>query len=103
VLTEMRDLYQAVKQGPIPYLKRSRMFGILSWADSSESKSQSCDGVCAGNWTRSEKKRNFHLKRRNLAEKLMGHFNVETALASVPKSATKRAEREVHVADEAME
>jgi hypothetical protein len=33
----------------------------------------------------------------------MGHFNVETALASVPKSATKRAEREVHVADEAME
>ena len=83
--------------GHFPALKPKCMFAILL------PECERCDGVCAGNWTRAEKRLNFHVKRRNLAEKLMSHFNVETALASAPKSATKRADREVHMADEAME
>ncbi len=78
------------------------MFAILAWADDSDGQSLACDGVCAGNWTRDEKKRNFHVKRRNLAQKLMGHFNLETSLASVPRSATKRADMEVQAANNAM-
>jgi hypothetical protein len=77
------------------------MFAMLAWADD-RGQSQTCDGVCAGNWTREEKKQNFHVKRRNLAQKLMGHFNLETSLASVPKSATKRADMEVDAANNAM-
>jgi hypothetical protein len=84
------------------YIWPKIMFAILAWADSSDAQRQACDGVCAGNWTRDEKKRNFHVKRRNLAQKLMGHFNLETSLASVPKSETKRAEIEVQAADNAM-
>jgi hypothetical protein len=75
------------------------MFATLSaWAD----ERQACDGVCAGNWTRDEKKQNFHVKRRNLAQKLMGHFNLETSLASAPRSATRRADIEVQAANNAM-
>ncbi len=77
------------------------MFAILAWSDGNGQK-QFCDGVCAGNWTRDEKKRNFHVKRKNLAEKLMGNFNMEESLASIPKSATKRADIEVQAANNAM-
>jgi hypothetical protein len=72
------------------------MFAMLAWADDRGQKCQTCDGVCAGNWTREEKKQNFHVKRRNLAQKLMGHFNLET------KSPTKRADMEVDAANNAM-
>ena len=78
------------------------MFSILSWAAEDSKLSKRCDGVCAGNWTREEKRRNFHLKRRNLAEKLMGNLNLETSLASVPQSATERAKKEVQAANDAM-